>query len=117
MTRRSPSSRTDPHHARPNLPESSEPSPTDHHNDPAANHCPDTVHEPAQCHELQLYTPSAAAEILAVKESWLRRKAGTRSIPCTFLGRHLRFSRQDLHAIAHQGAQPIARHRGRPRAR
>lgn len=68
-------------------------------------------------HELQLFTPSRAAELLAVKESWLRRKAGTRSIPCTFLGRHLRFSLEDLRAIKHQGAQPPARRRGRPRTR
>jgi excisionase family DNA binding protein len=68
-------------------------------------------------HELQLFTPSAAAELLSVKESWLRRKAGTRSIPCTFLGRHLRFSVEDLRAITHQGSQPLARRRGRPRSR
>lgn len=63
----------------------------------------------------QLYTPKQAAEMLAVKESWLRRKAGTRSIPCTFLGKHLRFSERDLHAIINHGATTPAVHRGRPR--
>jgi hypothetical protein len=29
---------------------------------------------------------------MAVRESWLRRKAAARAIPCTFLGKHLRFS-------------------------
>ncbi|MBK0870235.1 helix-turn-helix domain-containing protein [Saccharopolyspora sp. HNM0986] len=63
----------------------------------------------------QLYTPKQAAEMLTVKESWLRRKAGTRSIPCTFLGKHLRFSERDLHAIIAHGARTPAARRGRPR--
>ncbi len=53
---------------------------------------------------LPLYTPRAAAELLAVRESWLRRKATARAVPCTFLGRHLRFSRADLEAIAQAAA-------------
>jgi excisionase family DNA binding protein len=55
---------------------------------------------------LPLYTPRAAAQLLAVRESWLRRKAAARAVPCTFLGRHLRFSRADLEAIAQAAAQP-----------
>jgi excisionase family DNA binding protein len=55
---------------------------------------------------LPLYTPRAAAELLAVRESWLRRKAAARAVPCTFLGRHLRFSRADLEAIAQAAAHP-----------
>jgi excisionase family DNA binding protein len=55
---------------------------------------------------LPLYTPRAAAEVLAVRESWLRRKAAARAVPCTFLGRHLRFSRADLEAIAQAAAHP-----------
>ena len=47
-----------------------------------------------------LYTPAGAAELLAVKESWLRRRAAARRIPCTLLGKHLRFSPADIHAIA-----------------
>ena len=66
--------------------------------------------------DLHLFTPAAAASVLSVKESWLRRKAGSRAIPCTFLGRHLRFSAADLRAITTQGAQ-TPRHRcGRPTA-
>lgn len=53
-----------------------------------------------------LYTPAQAAEVLTVKESWLRRKAGKRSIPCTFVGRHLRFSEQNLRDIASAGSRP-----------
>lgn len=50
-----------------------------------------------------LYTPAQAAERLSIKESWLRRQAGLRQIPCTFLGKHLRFSDADLRAIVNRG--------------
>jgi excisionase family DNA binding protein len=50
-----------------------------------------------------LYTPTAAAERLTVGESWLRRKAGQRLIPCTFVGKHLRFTEADLRAIVTAG--------------
>jgi hypothetical protein len=53
----------------------------------------------------RLHTPAAAAELLSVPESWLRRKAGHRLIPCTFLGKHLRFSDTDLAAIIENGTQ------------
>lgn len=59
----------------------------------------------------RLYTPAQAAGFLAVKESWLRRKAGTRTIPCTFLGKHLRFSAADLHAITTAGSHTLPHHR------
>jgi len=61
----------------------------------------------------KLHTPSEAAGILAVRESWLRRKAGQRLIPCTFLGKHLRFSDADLTAIADSGHQQPVHPRGR----
>ncbi len=53
-----------------------------------------------------LYTPAEAAARLRVSESWLRRRAGRRQIPCTFLGKHLRFSDADLAAIIAAAAQP-----------
>jgi excisionase family DNA binding protein len=52
-----------------------------------------------------LYTPREAAARLAMPESWLRRKAGQRLIPCTKLGKHLRFSPDDLARITQNGAQ------------
>jgi excisionase family DNA binding protein len=55
--------------------------------------------------EALLYTAEQAAELLGVKPSWLRRKAAARAIPCTFLGKHLRFSRADLDAIVAAGRQ------------
>jgi excisionase family DNA binding protein len=57
-------------------------------------------------HPPRLYTPAQAAEILTIKESWLRRQAGQRKIPCTILGKHLRFSDADLNAIARNGRRP-----------
>lgn len=55
----------------------------------------------------RLYTPAEAAELLAVPESWLRRKAGLRLIPCTKIGKHLRFSARDLERIAREGEQAV----------
>ena len=66
---------------------------------------------------LPLYTPSAAAEILAVRESWLRRGAAARTLPCTFLGKHLRFSHADVVAIAEAGATAAGPPAHRPRRR
>jgi hypothetical protein len=71
-----------------------------------------------------LFTPAQAAGLLQVRESWLRRRAARRLVPCTFLGKHLRFSRANLEQIA---ADPAATTRpttpgtggrpGRPRGR
>ncbi len=53
--------------------------------------------------------------MLRVRESWLRKKASARVIPCTFIGKHLRFSEHDVTAIITAGAkQPLGR-RGRVR--
>ena len=57
---------------------------------------------------LPLYTPTEAARLLSVRESWLRRRATARLVPCTFLGRHLRFSHADVIAIAAAAAHPPA---------
>ncbi len=62
--------------------------------------------EPAAGDAALLYTPAQAAQLLSVPESWLRKRSGQRLIPCTFLGKHLRFSRRDLTAIADAGARP-----------
>lgn len=58
---------------------------------------------------VRLYTPSEVAQILRVPESWLRRKAGSRHIPSTFLGKHLRFSNKDLEAIVREGSRSTRR--------
>lgn len=75
---------------------------------------PQPVTEPIDADALSplLYTPTQAAELLAVRESWLRRMAGRRAIPCTFLGKHLRFSERDLRGIVESSAQQVRRIRG-----
>ncbi len=64
----------------------------------------------------QLHTPAEAAQILKVRESWLRNKATARVIPCTFVGKHLRFSDADIAEIMRAGERQPATLR-RPRAR
>lgn len=62
--------------------------------------------------DVRLYTPGEAAAMLQVRESWLRKKESARAIPCTFIGKHLRFSDQDIAAIIAAGAkQPVVRQR------
>ena len=78
--------------------------------------------EPVDLDALTLYTPAEAAGMLKVRESWLRRKAGQRTIPCTFLGKHLRFSVRDLREITtktehHQPPARNARSGGLKRTR
>jgi excisionase family DNA binding protein len=63
-----------------------------------------------------LYTPAEAAQRLRVRESWLRKKAAARAVPCTFLGKHLRFSPADLAAIVAAAARPATGRRPRRRS-
>lgn len=62
----------------------------------------------------RLHKPDQAAALLNVPASWLRKKAAARAIPCTFLGKHLRFSDADLDQIIADGAKEPATTR-RPR--
>jgi len=65
----------------------------------------------------QLHTVAEAAGILKVRESWLKTKAAARLIPCTFVGKHLRFSDDDIAEIMKAGArQPVTTREGRPHA-
>jgi excisionase family DNA binding protein len=66
--------------------------------------------------EQLLYTPAEAAQLLQVRESWLRKKGAARAVPCTFLGKHLRFSRADLAAIVAAAARPATGRRARRRS-
>lgn len=67
---------------------------------------------------LELFTPAQAAERLKVPESWLRKKATARQVPCTFLGKHLRFSAEDLAQIIRDGHRdPVTGPAGRSRRR
>ena len=63
----------------------------------------------------ELHTAAEAAGILKVRESWLKTKASARLIPCTFVGKHLRFSDGDIAEIMKAGArQPITARERRP---
>lgn len=65
-----------------------------------------------------LFTPAQAAVVLQVRESWLRRRAAQRRVACSFLGKHLRFSRADLEAIVTDARRPSTAPRPRiPRVR
>jgi excisionase family DNA binding protein len=55
-----------------------------------------------------LYTADQAAALLQISPSWLRKKATARAIPCTFIGKHLRFSTNDLALIITAGAHTPA---------
>ena len=66
----------------------------------------------------QLHTAAEAAVILKVRESWLKTKASSRLIPCTFIGKHLRFSDDDIAQIMQAGArQPVSSREPGPRGR
>ncbi|WP_150236570.1 helix-turn-helix domain-containing protein [Nocardiopsis quinghaiensis] len=51
----------------------------------------------------EVFTPEEAAALLRVPESWLRKRASARQVPCTFIGKHLRFSSSDLEQIIRSG--------------
>jgi hypothetical protein len=66
----------------------------------------------------ELHTVTEAAGILKVRESWLRTKAAARLIPCTFIGKHLRFSDGDIAEIMRAGShQPVTSRQRRPGSR
>ena len=75
----------------------------------------DSMTQPDTGDHRLLYTPAEAATLLAVRESWLRRKAGRREIPRTFVGKHLRFSDADLRSIAESDARAPRTRGGRMR--
>jgi excisionase family DNA binding protein len=76
---------------------------------------PDNSTNPAATRSmLQLYTAEQAAVLLQVSPSWLRKKASARTVPCTFIGRHLRFSATDLAEIVRAGARSATRRTGTP---
>jgi hypothetical protein len=81
---------------------------------PSPGSAPDTTTRIDTGTDPVLYTADQAAALLQVRPSWLRRKAAARAVPCRYVGKHLRFSRADIHAIAESSAQPPRRPRHRP---
>src|SRR3954465_340028 len=58
-----------------------------------------------------LLTPAQAAELLAVRRSWVYDAARTGQLPCVRVGRHVRFLRSDLRRWASSqraGRPPLA---------
>lgn len=74
---------------------------TDH----AADAVLPTRQQPADTGQI-MFSPAQAAALLQVRESLLRRRAARRLVPCTFLGKHLRFSRDNLEQIAAAAVRP-----------
>jgi excisionase family DNA binding protein len=65
-----------------------------------------------------LHAPDEAAALLQIPEATLRRKAGNRLYPSTKVGRHLRFSDDDLRqiiALHKRSLAPPKRSRARSR--
>lgn len=52
-----------------------------------------------------------AARVLAVPESWLRERVRLRRVPHRRLGKHVRFTAQDLEHIVEQSAQQVVTRR------
>jgi excisionase family DNA binding protein len=53
-----------------------------------------------------LLTIEEAAALLAVPVSWLKQRVSARSVTCTRLGRHVRFTREQVAAIIDASEQP-----------
>jgi excisionase family DNA binding protein len=53
-----------------------------------------------------LLTLEEAAEILSVPVSWLRKRVANHALPCTRLGRHIRFTREQVAGIVEAAAEP-----------
>jgi excisionase family DNA binding protein len=56
----------------------------------------------------QLLTPADVADLLSVSEAWVRRQAARHLIPCTRLGRQVRFTTEQVQQIVEAAAQPVA---------
>jgi excisionase family DNA binding protein len=65
----------------------------------------------------RLMTTEEAAEILCVSHSWLKKAAQRREVPCTHIGRAVRFSRTHLEEIIAAGEKPPIQAQQRTSAR
>ncbi|MDP9181945.1 MAG: helix-turn-helix domain-containing protein [Actinomycetota bacterium] len=57
--------------------------------------------------ELRLLTLDEVAAILRVPVSWLRHRVANHSVACTRLGRHIRFTREQVATIVDGAVQPL----------
>ena len=58
--------------------------------------------------DARLHTYTEAAERLVVAISWLQHGVQRGEIPCTRVGRYVRFTEADLDAIVQAGRTPVA---------
>jgi excisionase family DNA binding protein len=56
----------------------------------------------------QLLTPAEVADLLSVSEAWVRRQAAAHQVPCTRLGRQVRFTPEQVQQIVDAAEQPVA---------
>ncbi len=86
--------------------------PSHHPDDESVTSTPSKTEPHQPQHDLSrlLNTAEQAAALLQVPASWLRKKAAADQIPYTKIGRHLRFSTDDLNAIIRDGARGPRRH-------
>ena len=55
-----------------------------------------------------LMTVEQAAALLTVPVSWLKQRVSAQTVACTRLGRHIRFTRQQVATIVAANEQPVA---------
>jgi excisionase family DNA binding protein len=58
----------------------------------------DRQHQPRHHLDQRLLTPTEAAQLLAVKTSWIYEAVRTHRLPCLRLGKHIRFTHHMLEA-------------------
>lgn len=56
--------------------------------------------------DLELITQDELAALLRVPKGWVVKAVTAREIPFTRVGRHVRFSRENVRAIHEQGFEP-----------
>ncbi len=62
----------------------------------------------SEAEESPLLTVEQAAALLAVPPSWLKQRVAAHAIACTRLGRHVRFTHEQLTALIAASEQPVA---------
>jgi excisionase family DNA binding protein len=68
----------------------------------------DLVPTGSTTNEALLMTVDQAAALLAVPSSWLKQRVASHAIACTRLGRHIRFTSEQIAAIVTANEQPVA---------
>jgi excisionase family DNA binding protein len=62
---------------------------------------------PRMARQPLLLTVEEAAEVLSVPVTWLRKRVANQAVECTRLGRHVRFTHEQVAAIIDAATQPV----------